>query len=459
MRPEVAYARNGGIAIGYATVGDGPVDLVYLSAINNLDVAWENPAYARFLKSLASFARVIIVDRRGTGISDRYSPADLPPLEDLVDDLAAVLDAVGSERAALFGFSDAGTLCAMFAATRPERVSALILYATNACGTRAHDYPWQWSEREWAEYLDGVRTGWGTRRFVAEFLALWGPSLAGDERAEAWCERFMRASASPSEIYAQEQVFRDMDVRQLLPAIGVPTLVLHRADDAVEPVGAGRYLSQEIVGATYVELSGGDHFPWAGDQDSLIAEVDRFVRRAWQEEQETFDRVLATILFTDIVNSTAQSAALGDSRWREISERHDRVTRSQLGRFRGREVRWTGDGFLAVFDGPARAVRCAQAISQSMSRTGVQIRAGLHTGEIESSGDDISGLAVAIGARVGDLAEADEVLVSSTVKDLVVGSGLEFKDRGVHTLKGVPGSWQLHCLVAEAIQPVPTGVA
>lgn len=454
MLREVGYARNGAIAIGYETIGDSPGDLVYLSPFNHLDVAWENPVYARFLKSLASFARVIVIDRRGTGVSDRYSPADLPPLEDLVDDLSAVLDAVGSERAALFGFSDAGALCAMFAATRPERVSALILYATAARGTQAHDYPWQWSEPEWAEYLDGVQAGWGTRQFAAEMLAFFGPSLAGDERMEAWFERFLRASASPSAIYAQEQVFRDMDVRQLLPAIGVPTLVLHRTDDAVEPVGAGRYLAREIVGATYVELSGGDHFPWAGDQGGpLIAEVERFVRRAWREEQETFDRVLATILFTDIVDSTAQSAALGDSRWREISDRHDQVTRSQLGRFRGREVRWTGDGFLAVFDGPARAVRCAQAISGSMSQTGVKIRAGLHTGEIESNGDDIAGLAVAIGARVGALAEADEVLVSSTVKDLVVGSGLEFKDRGVHTLKGVPGSWNLHSLVAEATAP------
>ena len=406
MTPEVAFASNGEVAIGYATIGDGPDDLVYLSPFNNLDLVWENPVYTRFLKSLSSFARVIVVDRRGTGISDRYSPTDLPPLEDLVDDLAAVLDATGSERAALFGFSDAGALCAMFAATRPERVSALILYATAARGTQAHDYPWQWSEREWAEYLEDLRTGWGTRQYAEETLGFFNPTLAGDERMLRWWERFLRSSASPSGLYAQEQVFRDMDIRRLLPAIGVPTLVLHRADDAIEPVGAGRYLAQEIVGATYVELSGRDHFPWAGDQDSLIAEVERFVRRVRREEQETFDRVLATILFTDIVDSTAQSAALGDSRWREISDRHDQVTRSQLGRFRGREVRWTGDGFLAVFDGPARAVRCAQAISQSMSRTGVQIRAGLHTGEIESNGDDVAGLAVAIGARVGALAEA-----------------------------------------------------
>ena len=459
MLPEIAYARNGEIAIGYATIGDGRDDLVYVSPFNNLDLVWENPLYARFLKSLSSFARVIVVDRRGTGISDRYSPDDLPPLEDLVDDLEAVLDAVGSERAALFGFSDAGALCAMFAATRPDRVSALILYATAARGTQAHDYPWQWSEQEWAEYLDTLRAGWGTRRYAEETLGFFNPSLVGDERMLTWWERFLRSSASPSGLYAQEQVFRDMDIRQLLPAIGVPTLVLHRTDDAIEPVGAGRYLGQEIAGADYVELSGVDHFPWAGDQNALIAEVERFVRRVRKEEQETFDRVLATILFTDIVDSTAQSAALGDLRWREVSERHDRVTRSQLVRFRGREVRWTGDGFIAVFDGPARAVRCAQAISESMSRTGVEIRAGLHTGEIESNGDDIAGLAVAIGARVGDLAEAGEVLVSSTVKDLVVGSGLQFEDRGIHTLKGVPDSWHLHALAVAAAEQAPAAVA
>ena len=455
MRPEVAYARNGGVTIGYATVGEGPDDLVYLAPFNHLDLMWENPIYTRFVRSLSSLARVIVIDRRGSGVSDRYSPDDLPPLEDLVDDLAAVLDAVGSERAALFGFSDAGALCAMFAATRPERVSGLVLYATAARGTQAHDYPWQWSEREWAKYLDEL-AAWGTREYAAYILPVFAPSLVGDERMLTWYDRFLRSSASPSGIYAQEQVFREMDIRRLLPAIGVPTLVLHRADDEVEPVGAGRYLADEIPGADYVELSGADHFPWAGDQDALIAEVERFLRRVWREEQETFDRVLATILFTDIVDSTAQSAAMGDSRWREVSERHDSVTRSQLGRFRGREVRWTGDGFLAVFDGPARAVRCAQAITTAMSRTGVHIRAGLHTGEIESAGDDIGGLAVAIGARVGDLAGAGEVLVSSTVKDLVVGSGLEFTDRGVHELKGVPGSWHLHALAPDGVTAAAT---
>jgi pimeloyl-ACP methyl ester carboxylesterase/class 3 adenylate cyclase len=448
VRPEVGYARNGEIAIGYVAMGDGPHDLVYLSPINNLDLVWENPLYARFLRSLSSFARVIVIDRRGTGVSDRYSPDDLPPLEDLVDDLLAVLDAVGSQRAALFGFSDAGALCAMFAATRPERVTALILYATAARGTQAPDYPWQWSEPEWREYLAALRAGWGTRDYAEQVLRDINPSLAEDPRMQVWWERFQRAAASPSALYAQEQVFRELDIRRLLAAIGVPTLVLHRADDAVEPVGAGRYIAGEIADAEYRELPGADHFPWAGDQDSLVAEVDAFLGRVWQEEEETFDRVLATILFTDIVDSTTQAATVGDRRWREVSVQHDRVTRAQLARFRGREVRWTGDGFLAIFDGPARAVRCAQAISQSMTRMGVDLRAGVHTGEIEPEGNDISGLAVAIGARVGALAAGGEVLVSSTVKDLVVGAGLSFEDRGVHELKGVPGAWHLHALAA-----------
>lgn len=447
MRPEVRYARNGGIAIGYAVIGAGPDDLVYLSPYNNLDIAWENPLYERFLRRLASSARVIVIDRRGTGVSDRYSPDDLPPLEDLVDDLAAVLDEVESERAALFGFSDAGGLCAMFAATRPERVSGLILYATAARGTQAPDYPWQWSEEEWRDYLDLVRAGWGTREYAQESLGFVNPSLAGDERMLAWWERFQRLSASPSALYAQEQVFRELDIRPLLPAISVPTLVLHRAQDVIEPVGAGRYLASEIAGAEYVELPGADHFPWAGDQDRLIAEVERFVGMVRSDVQDTFDRVLATILFTDIVDSTAQAAAMGDHRWRQLREQHERLTRAQLARFRGREVEKTGDGFLAVFDGPARAVRCARAICTSMSRQGLELRAGLHTGEVEPHGEDeVSGIAVAIGARVAALAGAGEVLVSSTVKDLVVGSPLSFEDRGVHHLKGVPDDWHLYAL-------------
>jgi pimeloyl-ACP methyl ester carboxylesterase/class 3 adenylate cyclase len=446
VRPEVRYARNGDVAIAYAVIGAGPDDLVYVSPYNNLDIAWENPLYERFLRRLSSFARVVVVDRRGTGGSDRYSPDDLPPLEDLVDDLAAVLDKLGSQRAALFGFSDAGALCAMFASTRPERVSGLILYSTAARGRQAPDYPWQWSEEEWRDYLSRVRAGWGTREYAEESLPLVNPSLAGDDRMLVWWERFQRLSASPSALYAQEQVFREMDIRPLLPAISVPTLVLHRSQDLIEPVGAGRYLAAEITGAEYVELVGADHFPWAGDQDSLIAEVERFVGMVRSDEQETFDRFLATILFTDIVDSTAQAAAMGDHRWHDLRQQHDRVTRAQLARFRGREVKTLGDGFLAVFDGPARAVRCARAICESMSRQGVALRAGLHAGEVEADGGDVSGIAVAIGARIGTRAGPGEVLVSSTVKDLVVGSALTFEDRGVHKLKGVPDEWRLYAL-------------
>jgi pimeloyl-ACP methyl ester carboxylesterase len=446
VNPEIRYARNDDVAIGYAVIGSGPDDLVYLSPYNNLDIAWENPVYERFLRKLSTFARVVVVDRRGTGVSDRYSPDDLPPLEDLVDDLAAVLDEVQSDRAVLFGFSDAGALCAMFASTRPERVSGLILYATAARGTQAPDYPWQWDEEQWHGYLDRVRTGWGTREYAQESLPFVNPSLGRDERTVTWWARFQRLSASPSAMYAQEQVFREMDIRPLLPVISVPTLVLHREQDAIEPVGAGRYLAEEIAGAEYVELPGADHFPWAGDQNALIAQVERFVNRIRSEEHETFDRVLATLLFTDIVDSTTQAAALGDQRWRELRQEHDHVTRSQLARYRGREIKTMGDGFLAVFDGPARAVQCARVICESMGRRGVALRAGLHTGEIEADGGDVSGMAVTIGARIGALAGPGEVLVSSTVKDLVVGSSLSFEDRGLHDLKGVPDSWHLYAL-------------
>lgn len=455
LRPEIRYARNGEVAIGYAVLGDGPMDLAYLSPFNNLEVVWENPQYAAFLRSLAVSARVIVIDRRGTGVSDRYSPDDLPPLEDLVDDLAAVLDAVGSERAVLFGFSDAGALCAMFASTRPDRAAGLILYSTAARGKQDAEYPWQWSEPEWAEYLEAVRQGWGTRQYALESLAQFNPSLVGDPRMEAWWERFQRLSASPSAIYAQEGVFREMDIRRLLPAISVPTLVLHRTGDRIEPVGAGHYLKEQIAGAEFVELPGADHFPWAGEPEPLVAEVARFVDRVKREHEEDFDRVLATVLFTDVVNSTGRSAELGDRRWREIQTQHDRLIRAQLARYRGREVDTAGDGFFAVFDGPARAVRCASSICASMASLGIEVRAGLHTGEVRQEGDAVAGIAVSIGARIGAIAGSNEVLVSSTVKDLVVGSELAFTDRGIHQLKGVPDDWRLFAVADRDGAPAP----
>ena len=450
VKAEIRYARNGDVAIAFAVVGDGPVDLVYVAPFGNLEVVWENPLFAQFLRRLATFARVVVIDRRGTGLSDRYASDDLPALEDLVDDVTAVLDELGVERAALFGFSDAGALCAMFAAVHPERVSGLILYATAARGTVATDYPWQWSEEEWHEYLADVGAGWGTPAYAKQSLAQFNPSLADDERLLAWWGRFQRLSASPGSILAQEHVFRDMDIRRLLPAIGVPTLVLHRVDDAIEPVGAGRYIADAIHGARHVELPGGDHFPWAGDQAALVGEVEHFLAEVRAEDDLSFKRVLATVLFTDIAGSTARSASMGDHDWRDLRQQHDRQARGQLARFRGREVKSLGDGFLAVFDGPARAVRCAEAISASVMRLGIEVRSGLHTGEVEFEGDDLAGIAVAIGARIGALAEPGEVLVSSTVKDLVVGSGLSFADRGVHPLKGVPDEWHLYALASVA---------
>jgi class 3 adenylate cyclase len=447
--PEIAFAHNGDVAIGYAIAGDGPVDLVYVPAVSSLAVLWESAPYEAFLRKLATFARLIVVDRRGTGVSDRYSPDDLPPLEDLADDLRAVMDAVGSERAVLFGYSDTGALCAMLAATYPARVAGLVLHAVAARGTQSDDYPWQWTEDEWRAYLADARDGWGTRRYAEAALPLFAPSLAGDPRHVAWFARLQQVGSSPGTNLAQEQVFREMDIRQLLPAVSVPTLVLHRDGDLVEPVGAGRYVAQAIPGARYVELEGDDHWPWAGDQAALVTEIRQFVGALQDEEESERNRVLATVLFTDIVDSTAQAAALGDRRWRELREQHDRVVRGQLARHRGREIKTVGDGFLATFDGPARAVRCARAICEATGSVGLDVRAGLHTGEVELDGDDVAGVAVAIGARIGSLASGGEVLVSSTVKDLVVGSGLVFEDRGAHELKGVPDAWRLFGAVGD----------
>jgi class 3 adenylate cyclase len=450
---EIEFARNGKIAIGYTVVGDGPVDLVFVPVVSNLEVLWENPLLEAFLRALGSFARLVVVDRRGAGVSDRYSPDDLPPLEDLVDDILAVIDAAGSQRPVLFGYSDTGAQCALLAATYPERVRGLVLYAVTARGTQAPDYPWQWTEAEWSEYLEAMVAGWGTQRYAEATLPLFAPSLADDPRHLAWWRRLQRVGSSPGAQLAQERVFREMDIRRLLPAVGVPTLVLHRTGDEVELVGSGRYVAETIPDARFVELEGSDHWPWAGDQESLVSEVGRFVAELREEEESETNRILATVLFTDIVDSTSQAAALGDRRWRELRERHDLVVRGQLARHRGREVKTVGDGFLAVFDGPARAVRCARAICPAARSLGVEVRAGLHTGEIELDGDDVAGVAVAIGARVGALAGAGEVLVSSTVKDLVIGSGLDFDDRGEHELKGVPDTWRLFAAVGDSRGP------
>ena len=444
MNPDVAYARNGSVAIAYEVVGDGPVDLVYLPGfINNLELVWDNPLLSTFLEKLSSFCRLIMIDRRGAGLSDRMSPDELPPLEDLVDDVNVVLDVVGSERAALLGYSDCGQLCAMYAATHPDRTSALILYATAACESVGSDYKLTWTDAEWETYLAGMRTGWGSMGYARESLSFFDPSLAGDEQMSAWYASFQRLAASPTSAEAIERICHEMDIRAILPTIGVPTLVLHREGDSIESVEAGRDVAARIPGARFVAFPGADHHMWAGDQDALLDEIERFLASTRDEEVE-FDRVLATVLFTDIVDSTATAAAMGDRAWRDVVERHHAVVRGLLGRFRGVEMDTAGDGFFATFDGPARGVRCAEHIIEAVAPLGLEVRAGVHTGEVERIDGKAGGLGVVIGARVGAMASPSEVLVSQTVKDLTAGSGLRFEDRGEHELKGVPDRWRLY---------------
>jgi class 3 adenylate cyclase len=446
VTPEVHYARNGDTALAYQVVGDGPIDVAFLSGfVNNLDLAWEYPPYARFLQRLATFSRLILTDRRGTGLSDRFSPGDLPPLEVLKDDLHVVLDEVGAVRPSLFGWSDAGCLCALFAATHPERTGALALLNTAAAGRAADDFQWQWTDADWDAYLADLATAWGTREYVEKVLPWYNPSLADDPLAMDWYTRFSRQAASPNSAVAIERMFRNIDVRAVLDTIQAPTLVMHRRDDQIEHVEAGKDMARRIPGARFLELTGGDDAPWAGDQDAVLDAVEEFFTGA--RRAPLVDRALATVLFTDIVGSTARAAELGDVRWRDLLEEHHRRVRAELAFHSGVEVDTAGDGFLATFDGPARGVRCGQAIASAVRPLGVEIRAGLHTGEIERAGDAVRGIAVHIGGRIGALAGPSEVLVSSTVKDLVAGSGLVFEDHGRHELKGVPEPWHLYRVV------------
>lgn len=434
---------NGDVAIAYEVVGEGPVDLLYLAPINNLEIVWENPYYARFIRRMSDFSRVILMDRRGTGLSDRFSPNDLPPIEDLADDIVCVLDAVGSKRSVLFGYADAGAQCAMVAATHPERVAGLILFATVASGTQQGDYDGQWTEEEWDAYLELVRTRYGTEEFARETLRSFIPSHVDDGRVAAWWLRWWRLSTSRNGNLEIERIDRALDIRATVQAIDVQTLVMHRTDDQIEPIGGSRWIASHMRAARFVELPGGDHLPWAGDQDGVTDQVESFVKEV-RGSSDLADRVLATVLFTDIVESTQKAAALGDAAWKAILARHDELARLEVERHRGRYVNTTGDGMLATFDGPARAVRCAQAIAESTKPLGLEIRAGCHTGEVELADDDVRGLAVHIGARVAALADASELLVSSTVKDLTAGSGIVFDDAGEHELKGVPDRWHLY---------------
>jgi class 3 adenylate cyclase len=440
--PETRYARSGEYSIAYQVVGDGDLDLVYVPGLaSHLEVFWEEPAYSRFLHRLASFSRLILMDRLGTGLSDRLPPNQASIYEQRMDDIRAVMDAVGSQRAAVLGWSEGAALSATFAATYPERTVALVMYGGMARFLWADDYPFGMPSDEMDRFIDGVPTAWGQDE---DLLRLWAPSVADSPQPRRWWTRFGRLAASPGAATALFQMARDLDVRDILSTIRVPTLIVHRTGDTLIRVEHGRYMAERIPGAKLVELPGEDHLWWFGDQDAIVDEIQEFLTGVRPVPQA--DRVLATVMFTDIVGSTQRAAELGDTRWRELLDGHEAVVRRELARHRGTEVKTTGDGFLATFDGPARAIRCARSIAEGVRPLGIEIRAGLHTGELEMMNGDVGGIAVHTGARVSARAEAGEVLVSSTVKDLVAGSGIEFRDRGSHELKGVPGEWRLYAV-------------
>jgi class 3 adenylate cyclase len=439
--PDIHYVRGeDGTTIAYAVIGDGPFDLLCIPGfVSHLELFWEAPGAEHYFGRLASFARLIMFDKRGQGLSDR--PPGPPTLEQSAGDARTVLDAVGSEKAAVYGISEGGPMSILLAATSPERVTALALYGTWARLVQGPGYPEGVPAEQFERFIDANRDNWGGP--VA--LNLWAPSLVGDKPAERWWARLLRQGISPSGAEALIRLYTQVDIRDVLPTITVPTLVAHRTGDRMVPIGAARVLAAGIPGAKLIELPGHDHVPFY-DPDQIIDEVEEFLTGHRTEREP--DRMLATVMFTDIVDSTKRAAELGDRGWRELIERHDALMRRELERHRGREVKTMGDGFLATFDGPARGIRCATSAREAVRELGIEIRAGLHTGECEVMGDDIGGIAVSIGARVGAAAGPGEVLVSRTVTDLVAGSGIEFADRGVHPLKGVPGEWQLYAVAA-----------
>jgi len=434
--PRTRYALSGDAHIAYQVFGEGDLDLVFVPGfVSNIEHYWEMPGVPDLLERLASFARVVMFDKRGTGLSDPVAAP--PPLEQRMDDMQAVMDAAGLERAALFGISEGGPASVLFAATYPDRTSALVLYGSTPRFRTDSDISWGATDEQIELVLAEASARWGDGALIGAFA----PSTVGDPAMDEVWSRFQRAGASPAMGCAVLAALFEIDVRDILPTIQVPTLIVHRTGDLIAPVEGARLMAEKIPNARYVEFEGTDHVPFAGDFNPVVDEMEEFLTGTRQPRP--LDRVLATVMFTDIVNSTSRAAAAGDRGWRDLIERHDELTRRQLDRFRGREVKTLGDGFLATFDGPARAIECACAIRDGVHPLGLEVRAGLHTGECELAGEDVRGMAVNIGARIGALAKPSEVLVSGTVKDLVVGADLEFTDRGEHELKGVPGAWRL----------------
>ncbi len=431
MIPTTRYTKSGDVHVAYQVFGEGQVNFVFVPGfISQIENYWDEPGFARWLRRLGSFARVVLFDKRGTGLSDRLS--ELPGMDLRMDDVRAVMDAAEFDKAVVMGISEGGSLAALFAAHHPTRCQALILYGAFARFTSW--FPTEESLEELFQYID---SDWGSGASIPRFA----PSKADDPAFMQWWGKFERLGATPGDAITIMRMNSQIDITDVLPTIQVPTLVIHRTDDVTIEVQAGRDLAERIPNAKYVELSGADHLPWVGDTERITQEIEEFITGS--KSAPVIDRVLATILFTDIVDSTARADAMGDQAWRDVLDAHDKAVRQELVRFRGNEVKSLGDGFLATFDGPARAIHCAQAIRSALLQFGLEVRIGVHTGEVELADNDVRGIAVHIASRVANLGNANEILVSRTVKDLVAGSGIKFEDFGTHTLKGVPDDWQL----------------
>jgi pimeloyl-ACP methyl ester carboxylesterase len=441
--PPVKYAKSGGVHIAYQVLGDGPIDLVVVHGwVSHLELNWDEPSIARFLERLAGFSRLIVFDKRGTGLSDRVSEHALPTLEQRMQDVHAVLEAVGSRRAALMGFSEGGPMCALFAATYPERTTALIMCGSYARWIRDEDCLWAMTREQHEAAAATFERGWGTPvgfRTVA-------PTASADERFRSWWARYLRMGASPAAGIALYRMNTEIDIRSVLQTVRVPTLLLHRVGDRLINVEASRYMAKRIPGAKLVELPGDDHLLFLGDSETVLGEIQEFLTGV--RPAAVADTTLATVLFVDIAGSTEKAAVLGDAGWRDLLALFQRHVGDEIERHRGRLIDTAGDGAFASFDGPARAIRCACAIRDRVRTLGVEVRTGLHTGECQLSGAKLAGVAVHIGARVAATADPGEVRVTSTVKDLVAGSGLRFAERGVQALKGVPGEWRLFAVQA-----------
>jgi class 3 adenylate cyclase len=432
MQPRTQYAKSGDVHIAYQVFGEGAVDLVFVPGfVSHIENYWDEPGFARWLRRLGSFSRVIMFDKRGTGLSDQVS--ELPGMDQRLDDVRAVMDAVGIERAVIFGISEGGSLSTLFAAIHPERTQALIVYGGFA--QFSSWFPTQEALESLIQYID---KNWGS----GESMPMFAPTKEGDLAFQQWWGKFERLGASPAAAITLMRMNNQINITEILPSINVPTLVIHRKDDVTVNVEGGRLLAERIPGAKYVELSGTDHLPWVGENsDRILDEMEHFL--TGETSTPSVERVLATVVFTDIVGSTARAQTLGDQAWGDLQDLHDKAVRKELARFRGNEVKWTGDGFLAAFDRPARAIQCALAIVSTVRALGIEVRAGIHTGEVDFVKNDIRGIAVHIASRVADLANGGDVVVSRTVKDLVAGSGISFQDYGTHELKGVPEQWKL----------------